>query len=147
VLTSLVATIDARLVAAKQELSELKGMSGKNKDVIQEMVKKVACDQEIYNQKLENVDSTRQALTRQVEILLTFLSMRAFDKLIKKTRRDMKDSWTTYGLKGGMKTFFDGATQTMDKVRQFLFGGYQACIYRGPCDFDDAADFLYDRIA
>ena len=93
-------------------------MSGKNKDVIQEMVKKVARDQEIYDQKLENVDSTRQALTRQVEILLTFLSMSAFDKLITKTRRDMKGSWTTYGLKGGMKTFFDGATLTMGKVRE-----------------------------
>ena len=112
------AVIDARLVAAKQELGELKGMSGKNKDVIQEMVKKVARDQEIYDQKLENVDSTRQALTRQVEILLTFLSMSAFDKLITKTRRDMKGSWTTYGLKGGMKTFFDGATLTMGKVRE-----------------------------
>jgi hypothetical protein len=112
------ATIDARLVAAKQELNELKGISGKNKNVIQEMVKKVARDQEIYDQKLENVDSTRQALTRQVEILLAFLSMPAFDKLIKKTRRDMKGSWTTYGLKEGMKTFFNGATQTMDQVRQ-----------------------------
>lgn len=112
------ATIDARLIAAKQELNELKGMSGKNKDVIQKMVKKVARDQEIYDQKLENVDSTRQALTRQVEILLALLSMPAFDKLIKKTRRDMKGSWTTYGLKEGMKTFFNGATQTMDQVRQ-----------------------------
>jgi GTPase SAR1 family protein len=112
------ATIDARLAAAQQELSELKGMSGKNKDVIQEMVKKVARDQEIYNQKLENVDSTRQALSKQVEILLTFLSMPAFDELIKKTRKGLKGSYTTYGLKEGMKTFFNGATQTMDNVRQ-----------------------------
>lgn len=112
------ATIDARLAAAKQELNELRGMTGQNKDVIQEMVKKVARDQEIYDQKLVNVDSTRQALSRQVEVLLTFLSMPAFDELIKKTRRDMKGSYTTYGLKEGMKTFFNGATQTMDKVRQ-----------------------------
>jgi GTPase SAR1 family protein len=112
------ATIDARVVAAKQELHELRNMRGKNKDVIQEMVKKVARDQEIYDQELKNVDSTRKALTRQVKMLLTFLSMSAFDKLIKKTRRDMKGSWTTYGLKEGMKTFFDGATQTMDKVYQ-----------------------------
>jgi GTPase SAR1 family protein len=112
------ATINARLVATKAELKELRGMSGKNQDVIQEMVKKVARDQEAYDHKLEHVDSTRQVLIEQVEHLLDYLSMDAFDTLIAKTREDMKGSWTTHGLKAGMKTFFDGATTTMEKVQK-----------------------------
>ena len=112
------ATIDARLSAAAAELKELQGMRGQNRDVVQEMVKKVAHDQETYDKELENVDARRQMLTDQVTLLLDYLSMDAFDTLIAATRKDMQGSWTTHGLKAGMKTFFDGAMQTMEKVHK-----------------------------
>lgn len=111
------ATIDARLSAAAAELKELQGMSGKSQDVVQEMVTKVARDQEAYDRELERVGATRRLLTEQVTRLLDCLSMDSFDTLIAKTREDMRGSWTTHGLKIGMKTFFDGAMQTMDKVQ------------------------------
>ncbi len=112
------AMIDTRLSVTNAELKELQGMRGQNQDVVQEMVKKVAHDQETYDKELENVDATRQVLTDQVTFLLDYLSMDAFDRLIAATREDMQGSWTTHGLKAGMKTFFDGTTTTMGKVQK-----------------------------
>lgn len=112
------ATVDARLSATNAELKELKGMSGKNRDVIQNMMAKRQQDKEAYNKKLANLENTHRQLGEQAKILLTYLSIEAFDALIDKTRKEMKDSWTTHGLKRGMKTFFDGAMQTMRKVRK-----------------------------
>ncbi len=112
------ATIDARLSATQAELAELKGMSGKNQGVIQGMVTKMVRDQKAYDRELENVESTRRVLERQVKTLLDCLSIEAFGTLIVKTRTDMKGSWTTHGLKAGMKTFFDGAMMTMERVSE-----------------------------
>ncbi len=110
------ATIEARFTATKAELKELKGMSGENEGVIQDMVKKMVRDHKTYDQELEKVDSARHALSDRVQLLLDSLSMEAFDGLIAKTRKDMKESWTTHGLKVGMKTFFEGAMNTMKEV-------------------------------
>ncbi len=112
------ATVDARLVATTAELNELKGMSGKNQDVIEDMMTKRQQDREAYNKKLANLENTHRVLDEQIKILLKYLSMEAFDELIAKTRQGMKGSWTTHGLKAGMKTFFDGAMGTMRKVHK-----------------------------
>ena len=38
------------------------------------------------------------------------------DKLVAQTRKQMTGSWTTAGMKGGMKHFFDDVTVTMDNA-------------------------------
>lgn len=111
-------TVNTRLAATNAELKELRGMSGKNQGVVHDMMTKKQQDQENYDKRLAHLDRTRQVLDEQVKMLLQLLSMEAFDKLIHQTRQDMKGSWTTHGLKGGMKTFFDGAMLTMDKVHK-----------------------------
>lgn len=110
------ATLDARLSATNAELKELRGMSGKNENVIQSMMAKKRQDQDAYDRKMASLDNTRRVLSEQIQMLLQYLSMEAFDELITKTRKDMQGSWTTHGLKNGMKTFFDGAMSTMNKV-------------------------------
>jgi len=112
------AMIETRLSGTCAELKELKGMSGKNQDVIQGMVAKVAREQKAYDRELANVETTRAVLEREIKLLLDCLSIQAFDALIAKTRNEMQGSWTTHGLKAGMKTFFDGAMMTMEKVHK-----------------------------
>ena len=112
------ATLGERLAATKAELKELKSMSGKNRDVIKNMMEKKRQDQESYDKKLANLEKTKHVLDEQVRLLLAQLSMNAFDHLIEKTRDDMRGSWTTHGLKAGMRTFFDGSMLTMAKVHK-----------------------------
>lgn len=110
------AMVETRLAATRAELKELKGMSGKNETVIKDMMEKKRQDHEAYKKRVASLENTHKVLDGQVKMLLNHLSIEAFDKLIDKTRKDMKGSWTTHGLKGGMKTFFEGAMQTMVRV-------------------------------
>jgi hypothetical protein len=110
------AIVETRLAATKAELKELKGMSGKNETVMKEMMEKKRQDHEAYKKRIASLENTHKVLDGQIKMLLNHLSIEAFDKLIDKTRKDMKGSWTTHGLKGGMKTFFEGAMRTMAKV-------------------------------
>jgi GTPase SAR1 family protein len=115
---STAAMVETRLSVTSAELKELQGISGKNQTVIENIMTKKSHDQEAYEKKLANLENTKQVLGEQVRVLLDYLSMEALDKLITKTRDDMKGSWTTHGLKAGMKTFFQGTVETMDKVHK-----------------------------
>ena len=67
---------------------------------------------------MEKFNLAQVRLKEQMRILAQPLSLKAFDRLIAQTRRDMHESWTTHGLKIGMKTFFDGAVETMQEVNK-----------------------------
>jgi predicted translin family RNA/ssDNA-binding protein len=112
------AMVETRLSVTNAELKELRGISGKNQSVIESLLAKKGQDQQAYDKKLASLENTKHVLGDQVKLLLNYLSMEALDDLIAKTRTDMKGSWTTHGLKHGMKTFFDGAMLAMDKVHK-----------------------------
>jgi hypothetical protein len=112
------ATVAARLQSTETQIAELKALGGKNLDMIQAMAVRMREEKTIYDKKLESFQSTRAVLSEQIRMLLDTLSISAFDTLIAKTRRDMKESWTTLGLKVGMASFFDGATETMERVNK-----------------------------
>ncbi|GMR19834.1 MAG: dynamin-like GTPase family protein [Gammaproteobacteria bacterium] len=112
------ALVEKRLKDVTVELTELSSLRGKNQGVIQEIIERVRKEQKAYDVKLENFNLAKARLSEQAHILQTHLSLKAFDKLIARTRRDMRESWTTKGLKIGMKTFFDGAVETMQEVNK-----------------------------
>jgi GTPase SAR1 family protein len=118
IIKSTAAMVETRLGVTKAELKELRGVSGKNQSVIENMMTKKSKDQADYDKKLQGLENTKQVLGEQVRLLLDYLSMETLDTLIAKTRQDMKGSWTTHGMKGGMKTFFQGTMSTMDKVHK-----------------------------
>ena len=106
----------ARLTATENQIAELKTLGGKNLDMIQAMIQRMRAERDAYEKKLESFQATRAVLSEQIRMLLETLSLPAFDALIAKTRQDMKESWTTHGLKVGMASFFDGAGEIMEKV-------------------------------
>lgn len=112
------AVVEARLAATISQLKELQGLGGKSRDVIQELEARLKVEKEAYDKKLESFQSTRSVLSDQINILLEYLSLENFDRLIGKTRQDMQDSWTTHGLKVGMSGFFRGAAEIMERVNK-----------------------------
>ena len=110
--------ISSRLSHSRKQLKELQGLSGKNNDLVQHLMRKTREKQAAYNKNMEAFRAARQALNKQSEIMLNWLSMESFDKLVVKTRKDMVNSWTTAGLRQGMKTFFDGQQHAIQQVNK-----------------------------
>ncbi len=100
---------------AVAQLKELRNLSGKNADVILHLMKKTREEQTTYQKNVESFQSSRRLLQRQAANLLETLSLEAIDRLISDTRKSMLGSWTTNGLKRGMKTFFEGAREAMEQ--------------------------------
>ena len=108
--------ITDKLSWVTSQYNELQGLRGQTVESIQKIMKEVEKEQYLYERRIEDFNLAKAKVAEQMQILATHLSLRAFDRLIKQTRKDMHDSWNTVGLKVGMKTFFDGAVETMQKV-------------------------------
>ena len=111
---------------------DLLSVSGKNTTLIQHLMRKAREKQAAYNTNMEYFQSSRRTLNHQAKLLLDELSLKKFDHLINSARKQMSDSWTTGGLKTGMKTLFDGIRDTMqvatrhaNETHQQIVGIYQ----------------------
>ncbi|MDT8383570.1 MAG: dynamin family protein [Gammaproteobacteria bacterium] len=102
--------------AVNQQLEELRSLSGKSADVLMETMQKLRTEQGIYQKDVENFQTSRHVLKRQLVALIEALGLDSLDKMIAKTRTEMVDSWTTHGLRSGMKGFFENARDTMTQV-------------------------------
>lgn len=112
------AMVDARLQAVTVQLEEMHALSGKSQSAIQELLQRMRQEKAAYDRTLASFQTTRVVLNDQVKMLLDNLSIGAFDDLMNNARRDMKDAWTTHGLRIGMKTLFDGALDAMEKANK-----------------------------
>jgi hypothetical protein len=125
--------IASRLDDTNKQLKELQGLSGKNEDVITHLMKKTREEQTIYHKNVESFQVNKKSFSGQHKILMQTLSLTQLDALMEKTRQEMTGTWTTGGLKGGMKEFFNiisttitTASQQADKVNMLLQTIYRA---------------------
>ncbi len=109
----------SRFNAVKSQLEELNGLSGKNNEVIEHLMKKTREEQVAYHKNVESFNANKKILSEQSKQLLGLLSLSELDKLVSKSRKAMTGSWTTAGLKKGMKTFFDGISGMLTQVDDY----------------------------
>lgn len=110
--------LDAQSDGIKKRIADMETLGNKNLEDIQKMVGKMREEKAKYDKEMKGFMETRNTLGEQAKKLFNHLSMDRFDQLIKKTRKDMQESWTTQGLKRGVKVFFDGAAVPMEEVRK-----------------------------
>ncbi|MCW8825086.1 MAG: dynamin family protein [Gammaproteobacteria bacterium] len=108
-----------KLTSTKGQLDELAGLSGKNTQVIEHLMSKTREEQVDYHKNLESFNSNKKLLSQHSKELLARLSLTKLDKLVSKSRHSMSESWTTGGLKKGMKTFFDGVNEMFEEVDDY----------------------------
>ena len=106
----------SRFQSIKSQLEELQGLSGKNNEVIEHLMQKTREEQVAYHKNVESFNANKKILSEQSKKLLSMLSLTELDKLVSKSRDSMTGTWTTHGLKGGMKTFFDGISSMLKEV-------------------------------
>jgi len=109
----------SRFHSVKSQLEELHGLSGKNNEVIEHLMKKTREEQVAYHKNVESFNANKKILSEQSKKLLAMLSLTELDKLVSRSRESMTGTWTTHGLKGGMKTFFDGISAMLKEVDEY----------------------------
>lgn len=116
VVTATHTIIKQRLKGVYEHITEVAGLSGKNKDVIEHMMEKVRGDKEVFEKSLQRFQATRSIFSQQTNVLYSHLNLKNLGKVIAQTKRNMEISMTTAGLKNNMKKFFAQTRGTMEEV-------------------------------
>jgi hypothetical protein len=98
--------LDARLQGMNEQLEELKGLRGKNEDVVEHMMNKVKADKENFEKGLQRFQALRSVFSKQTNELFTHLGMESLKSLVIQTRESMVSANFTKQLRNAMDEFF-----------------------------------------
>lgn len=98
--------LDARLASLNEQLEELRGLRGKNEDVIEHMMNKVKVDKEIFEKGLQRFQALRSVFSQQTNKLFTLLGMETLRVQVTNTRSTMINANFTKSIRTAMDSFF-----------------------------------------
>ncbi|MEW6590336.1 MAG: dynamin family protein [Pseudomonadota bacterium] len=130
------ADLAARLKRSSDELIQLSQLSGKNRELIEQMRAALQKEKDSYDATAEQFRATRKLLQGQGEHLLSYLSEETLGEICKAGRTALEESWTTRGLTSGIRQLTEQmverikeATQLADNMLHSLEQAY-GCFHR-----------------
>ncbi|MCB5186818.1 dynamin family protein [Methylobacillus caricis] len=124
--------LDARLASLNEQLEELRGLRGKNEDVIEHMMNKVKVDKEIFEKGLQRFQALRSVFSQQTNKLFTLLGMEALRVQVTNTRNTMISASFTKSIRSAMDGFFadlrDRLVQSdsqIDEIKRMMDAMYE----------------------
>lgn len=109
-------TMQQRLVGARAQQAELDALRGQNRDVVQDMLTKVADDRKLYEESVRTFNDANQRIMQQGEAIMQQLSLTQLDRMLEKSQKKIGDSWTTHGLNQGMKSLIKETSEMAEKI-------------------------------
>jgi hypothetical protein len=98
--------LDARLHGLNEQMDELRGLRGKNEEVVEHMMGKVRTDKENFEKGLQRFQALRSVFSQQTNQLFTLLGMEALRNEVHKTREAMVTANFTRSMRSAMDAFF-----------------------------------------
>ena len=98
--------LDARISGINDQLLELRGLRGKNEDVVEHMMNKVKVDKENFEKGLQRFQALRSIFSQHTNRLFTLLGMEALKMHVHTTRETMQDASFTKTIRVAMDNFF-----------------------------------------
>jgi len=107
--------LETRLATLQDQVDELQGLRGKNRDVIQHMMVTTNEDKQHFDRGLQQFNALRNVFAGQVDILRQHLSLEDLRKEVRHTRRVMEKSRFTLGVRDAMGGFFGQAHARLEQ--------------------------------
>lgn len=98
--------LEARFSGISDQLVELRGLRGKNEDVVEHMMSKVKVDKENFEKGLQRFQALRSIFSQHTNRLFTLLGMESLRSHVHTTRETMIDANFTKTIRGAMDNFF-----------------------------------------
>ena len=126
------ALLDARRQGIEEQLVELKGLQGKNQDVVGHIMAKIATDKEDFERGLQHFQALRSIYSQQSIRLFTEIGMDVLRDEVRESRDAMVESRFTRGMREAMGGFFTRidehlrvATGQIEEINKMMEAMYQ----------------------
>ncbi|EUJ11127.1 dynamin family protein [Methylophilaceae bacterium 11] len=98
--------LESRISGVLEQLEELRGLRGKNEDVVEHMMNKVKVDKENFEKGLQRFQALRSVFSQQTNKLFTLLGMDGLKHKVHDTRETMVKANFTKTIRDAMDDFF-----------------------------------------
>jgi hypothetical protein len=98
--------LESRISGVLEQLDELRGLRGKNEDVVEHMMNKVKIDKENFEKGLQRFQALRSVFSQQTNKLFTLLGMDGLKAKVHDTRETMVKANFTKTIRDAMDDFF-----------------------------------------
>jgi len=99
-----------------EQLGELRGLQGKNEDVVEHIMVKIAQDKDAFERGLQNFQALRSVFSQQSVKLFQLIGTDAMKAEIDRVRASMVQSRFTKGIREAMNKFFADIDGNMDQA-------------------------------
>jgi len=130
--TSQHAMLSTRSRGIVEQLLELKGLRGKNQNVIAHMMKRVDAEKKEFDESLFKLQATRAVFTRLSTELYSSLGMDVLRDHVHAVRDAMSNSRFSTGLRDAVRAYFDAIRADLDaseqkigEIREMMEGMYR----------------------
>lgn len=124
--------LESRNKSITEQLDELKGLRGKNEDVVEHMMNKIKVDKENFEKGLQRYQALRSIFSQQTNQLFGLLGMDSLRSQVRTTRDEMMAANFTKGIQTAMNTFFitikDRLTKSdrqVDEIKHMMDAMYE----------------------
>ena len=119
--------LESRVSGVIDQLEELRGLRGKNEDVVEHMMNKVKQDKENFEKGLQRFQALRSVFSQQTNKLFTLLGMEALKLKVHNTRESMISAKFTKTMRGAMDSFFEelkarlvSSDEQIDEIKKMM---------------------------
>lgn len=115
-LASTRAQLQSRYDNIEEQLNELRGLQGKNQDVVEHIMVKIAQDKEAFERGLQHFQALRSVFSQQSVLLFQAIGTDTMKAEISRVREAMVQSRFTKGIREAMNKFFRDIDANMAKA-------------------------------
>jgi hypothetical protein len=106
--------LDARIAGIREQLAELRGLRGKNEDVVEHMMERIRQEKESFERGMQRYTALRTVFTEQTAELYQAIGLETLRDTAGRTRRRIEDSPFTRGVRTAMGDFFEAIRASIE---------------------------------
>jgi predicted GTPase len=108
------AMLDGRRASIDTQIDELKGLQGKNEDVVQHIMAKISLDKEAFERGLQQFQALRSVFSQHSVQLYGLIGRDSLKSAEGKARQAMIDSRFTKGIRDAMNGYFTSVDRNLE---------------------------------
>jgi hypothetical protein len=98
--------LDSRTAGIHEQLAELRGLRGKNQDVVEHMMERIQQEKTLFERGMQRYTALRTVFTQQTNALYECVGLETLRETAADTRRRIESSPFTKGVRSAMNDFF-----------------------------------------
>jgi len=113
--------LQSRIAGIREQLAELRGLRGKNQDVVEHMMERIQQEKDLFERGMQRYTALRTVFTQHTNALYESIGLETLRAAAGETRKRIESSPFTKGVRSAMNDFFASIHESLDRSGRQTF--------------------------